>query len=887
MQNSRKPVRTASLKSAIATAVALQCVAAFAQTEHQIVVIDKPVEFRQFDKVEITGSALRRTAESQALPVQVVTRDDIRRTGLRSTSEIVQSLSVMSNMVEAGQFFSSSGGFSNAAIHGMPNGTLVLVNGIRLSPYARQSIAGNERTGVDLDNIPVSAIDRIEVLTDGASSLYGTDALAGVVNIIMNAERKGVTISLDNTRPAGGSAQTQTFSFSAAGGTLASTGYHWRAELEHSERGSLFGSDRPSISKGYLPITVSGQNTAITYPLNSIYSSPATLVSPDYSRVWNLAWSPSVAQGQGCPQGWVDSQYNVCLSNPYPSLSLYPSQNKTALHLRGDALGENGRKYFAELIWGSNKQSAATYFTPTNRFVGPSSQAAAPYLSQAGMSQGALVYWSPSIANPIIDYDHSTWRASAGLTGTNREWSYQAQAHYGQSKSFWGYSRQLPIGLLGLKGSLPVTDGWFNPQTIAQLNAQLEQSVTSYAIDEAKTSVGGVLASSQRELWELDGGHVQIALGAELRRKSSYYKNSNDPMPQPDFNLHRHAAAVFAELRTPWQDNFESTASIRADQYDQFGSVNAKLSALWKFSPGWQMRGSLGSSFRAPQTAQLNDQRYLLTYSQVPISYKCPQAIASSLGATCAQGVGTIATYTQGGNLQPETSHQLTLGIRRDIGRQASLSADFWRVAMKNEIGQEPAFSVLLAPDAHQANFMRDTDGYLALFTPLRNLASSLKQGVDFDLRWRIPLDNGRLSMQSTLTRYITSWRDDGGGRQSDLGRISSLTFKPTPKYMARTMVAYNSANWSAGAIWSYRSAYADLQQPNIPSINVAAFSTLDLVGQYNPRQNIELRAGLHNVADKMPSTSVNSPTPLVPGIDTGYSNLWGRTLRVGATYRF
>lgn len=187
--------------------VALADPQAWAQTVQdggQVTIRDKAVEFRQFDKVEITGSALRRPSESRALPVEVITREAIRRTGLRQTSELIQSLPYMGNMIEAGQFLASNGGFANAAIHGMPNGTLVLVNGMRIAPYGRQSIAGGERTGVDLDNIPISAIDRIEVLSDGASSLYGTDALAGVVNIIMNEERKGISISADKTRPDGG-----------------------------------------------------------------------------------------------------------------------------------------------------------------------------------------------------------------------------------------------------------------------------------------------------------------------------------------------------------------------------------------------------------------------------------------------------------------------------------------------------------------------------------------------------------------------------------------------------------------------------------------------------------------------------------------------------------
>ena len=278
----------------------------------QVTVSGRALEFRQFDTVEITGSALRRAAESRALPVEIITREDIRKTGLSQTSELVQRLPYMANMIEAGQFLASNGGFANAAIHGMPNGTLVLVNGMRIAPYGRQSIAGGERTGVDLDNIPISAIDRIEVLTDGASSLYGTDALAGVVNIIMSEERKGISISADKTHPDGGAAQTDSLSLQLAKGSLRRDGFHVRAEFEHSERGALSGADRPSLSTGGTTIGSGASATPMAYTLSDLYTSPATLFAPN--AVWNSAWSPLLAQAQPCPSGWnADPSGTYCV----------------------------------------------------------------------------------------------------------------------------------------------------------------------------------------------------------------------------------------------------------------------------------------------------------------------------------------------------------------------------------------------------------------------------------------------------------------------------------------------------------------------------------------------------------------------------------------------
>lgn len=873
---------------AMAAGANTQALAQAVQDAGQVTIRDTAVEFRQFDTVEITGSALRRAAESRALPVEIITRADIRKTGLTQTSDLIQSLPYMGNMIEAGQFLASNGGFANAAIHGMPNGTLVLVNGMRIAPYGRQSIAGGERTGVDLDNIPISAIDRIEVLSDGASSLYGTDALAGVVNIIMNEERKGISISAGKTRPAGGAAQTESLSVQLAKGSLRRDGFHLRAEFEHSERSALSGADRPGLSTGGTTIGSGANATAMTYTLTDLYTSPATLYSPAPS-VWNSAWSPLLAQAQPCPTSWsADPSGTYCQGNPYPQLDYYPSQRRTALHVRGDVVIDSGQQLFADLLWGTNTQQARTVFDSTARWVDASSPVAAPWLAQAGMSSGAWVLWRPAIAGPVLGFEHTTLSAHIGLKGQWQTWDYQASAHYTQSAAQHSYIRQLPQGLLGDNGSLPISEGWFSSAAAPALNAQLESQITSYSLNQGRTRFAGATVRGQRELWTLDGGAAQWALGSEVRRETSTYRNTNTLNSQPDFDLNRDSVAAYTELRTPWRDNLESTASMRADRYDQFHTFNGKLSALWRPTSDWQWRAAFGTGFRAPQTAQLNEQRYYFGNAQIPTGYTCPTDIASSLGARCVSGANFIPTYTQGATtLRPETSQQLTFGVRHDINHRISLSADVWQVAIKNEIGQDISAGVLLNPLQHADNFIRDSNGDLALYLPLRNNASSLKRGIDFDLRWRHPTDHGRISLQAQLTRYLASWKDAGMGQESDLGRISSLTYKPTPKFNAQVLLAYNQADWNLGAIWHYRSAYTDLQLPGLPTVTIPAFSTLDLVAQYSPIRALELRAGIYNVANKLPTQGINSPSPNTPGIDTAYSNLWGRTLRVGATYRF
>ena len=134
-------------------------------------------------RVEITGSSIKRLNAETALPVQVFTQEDIQKTGITNVADLIQNLPAMQGFTQSSQSVNGLGaGASTASIHDIGEKyTLVLLNGRRLAPL-------NSGTTVNLNSLPLAAIDRIEVLTDGASALYGADAVAGVVNFILRKD---------------------------------------------------------------------------------------------------------------------------------------------------------------------------------------------------------------------------------------------------------------------------------------------------------------------------------------------------------------------------------------------------------------------------------------------------------------------------------------------------------------------------------------------------------------------------------------------------------------------------------------------------------------------------------------------------------------------------
>lgn len=172
--------------------------------DSSVEIIGGSPEYRQFNKVEITGSAILDKEAKQALPLQVIDRRDIERSGAASLPELLQRLPVMSNFSELGAVTGTvAGGPEAAAIHGNQGGTLVLLNGRRLPNYGSQTLMG-ERAVVNLNFMPLAAIEKIEILTDGASSRYGSDAVAGVINVITKADVQGLSIGVDASLPQGG-----------------------------------------------------------------------------------------------------------------------------------------------------------------------------------------------------------------------------------------------------------------------------------------------------------------------------------------------------------------------------------------------------------------------------------------------------------------------------------------------------------------------------------------------------------------------------------------------------------------------------------------------------------------------------------------------------------
>lgn len=888
-----------------------------------IQVVDTPLEYRQFEKVEITGSSILRKEQTQALPVQIITRQEIQKKGLVALTEVVQNLTNVFNGLQLTQMGMNLGGFTSAALHGMPTGTLVLLNGKRLATYGIQNISGKERASVDLDMIPLSSVERIEVLSDGASSLYGTDAIAGVINIITRTEFKGVEVFAGQTRPRGAAGQGTLASLNWGRGQLQRDGYRIQLAAEMDQYDALKTADRPFAAQGRLDFGQAGQLYETDSPKVSSFTSPAWIYSPNTAQ---KGFSGLFENGACVRDGL--SYRNVpgaCRQNMLAGYDIYPQRSNQRLHVMGEMVLNPGATLYAELLLGKQQSQIAIndWRALSGRIVKePGSVGYAEMVARGMDPSYGFYYWQPNLSALRQQFDKSQVRAVVGIKGQWDSWDYQASLYQAQSRATQNNERanydNLGISTTGLSNPL------MDPRLLQPLDAQ--NTLTAQLLDsrywqrqaKGKTTFSAAEFRASRSLFEIDSKDALLGWGLDLRHEKA--DTDFDPsLATPSFEGHRKNVGAYAELQIPVRPNWDVIASVRSDRYDDVGSThNGKLASRWAVNPQFAVRGSVGTGFRAPSIGQVQMANNPFPNSTFNLTACSPQmlALTSQLVAkdgfeVICPGNATAQIFTNGNpDLRPEKSRQASWGMAFTPSRNFSISADYWRVDMQDTLQFESLSAALADPNAYSAayivnpnvvtrNFGTEKFHYLGFLLKMKNLGASVKEGIDFDLRYRVPLDSGRLMVGVQATYMLTSREKISANADevSDLKAYSTISDQITPRLRARWMLNWEQAsmNWQLNA--NYQSAYSDKdvrafnlatgKTETVSGHRVASDITWDLFGHYQATPALQLRMGVINLLDRKPPLSFYTLTTAVWGVNAQNSSLLGRTLQLGMTYKF
>lgn len=763
--------------------------------------------YAQDQRVEITGSRIKRVDAETAAPITIVTREEIERTGASNVADVIRGLAVDNNGSIPSAFGSGfAAGGTAVSLRGLGiNSTLVLLNGRRLAPYGLAD--DGQRNFTDLSSIPMDAVERIEVLKDGASAIYGADAVGGVINIILRNTFTGVATNVSYGTSRYKDGDTVRGTVTAGFGDLANDRFNVFVNLEASKqkniwerdrasRGLMFQQDMSLAGFDYLEFPQFG----ILVPGTAISGGPAGAVR-DASGGFNYRFLPCPA-GAGTLSPSAIAQYPGlidnfssqnggpanCVFNAFDYYQVQPKEERLNLFTRGTVRITPDWDVYAE---------ASRFQTKTSTTNTPSSVSSAwpdvgtntlrnntaitiadnhpdnPFAPDGAANR--LRYHTADLGGRNSEYDTVATRLLVGTRGTVASWDLDAGVLWSESKSDivrHGFLRNSVLRdyLMGtnLSGQNPGLE-FYRLGINAGLNSQAVRSAISPdLVNETKTSVKSVDVKASRSLMALPGGDMGIALGAEWRQE----KLSSPATPFTaeadivglgfsEFFGDRKVTAVFGEIVAPIWKGVELNAAVRHDRYSDWGNATTpKFGAKWTPIDSLVLRGTYAEAFRAPGPAESGDSASAgFTSFNDPLL--CP---ITNNPADCS---GTaIVSATGNPQIKPEESKSYTLGFVFEPVAGTSVSVDFWKVKRKNEISQPDIQQILDNPGSIPgATVIRQDDGRGALgpngefavagvIAPYFNASSTKTHGVDIDLRGRMGLgDAGRLTGSVVFSR--------------------------------------------------------------------------------------------------------------------------------------
>jgi iron complex outermembrane recepter protein len=811
---------------------------------------DQPME-----KVTITGSSIKRIATENALPLTTYKAEELEAQGLTTMSEVATSLVTGSTNEPVG------GGGSGTMINmrGLnSNRTLVLLNGRRLP---------NEAIGdstVNVDVIPMSAIDRVEVLRDGASSIYGTDAIAGVVNFITKRTYNGVKVIASDVKPErkGGGEQPRA-SIIAGKGDLQKDGWNVYTALDVQKRHSLMQKDRPEIWSPTDIVALGG--TQFTTNTSGSSSAPANFTVYSNGKATSTTGNPY--WGTGCASNYAGqyslastkSKNTTCILDPnlYPQLLPEAAQNtlltKASLRHGDDGVLTvemlNTVSYIDALnppqIFGAQTDYSTLnpgvrkplMITKSSKWY-PGGAGGVPAV--AGVTgQDLALTWSMDEAGPAISDDRQrTNRIVVNDEGTLAGWDYRVGLNVSQSRRDVGWESNY-FSTPGIYAG--VANGTLNPfgmQDSAGKSYLDSISMDGRTYRSARVRFYGTDFNLSRSLFDLAGGSLAMAVGGDLHREKYEdstsmdadlvtYKVSGNPGASPSGA--RSVGALYAEIDAPVTKTLDLTGAIRVDHFSDFGNtVNPKISARWEASKKVMLRATASTGFRAPTLPELYGSPRVLTPStnRWDDPLLCPSATPSvpntgtlnpayaSLNLDPATVCNTKLTTLTGANpnLQPEKSKTFTAGIVLEPIKNSMVSFDFWDVRMKGTIAQMTEDTIFGNVQKYANLFARNPDGTLQYIDVSRmNLGGLHTQGIDVSGNYLIPtasMGKFGIGLDGTYVRKYETQTESDGPWEDSVGQPGALATGGTS---SNTYVFRWKSNLRFS--WSYRNFGAQLTQ--------------------------------------------------------------------------
>jgi iron complex outermembrane recepter protein len=909
-------------------------------------------------RIEVTGSSIKRIASEGALPVQVIRGEDITRSGITSAEQLLASIGANGNGIDnlttnqGGDFLNSlaskphNNGAAAANLRGLGSQyTLVLLNGRRLSTH------GLNGQSVDLNSIPLAAVDRVEVLKDGASAIYGADAIGGVINFILKRDYSGLqaTAFLDKTQHGGGDIYRGSVLFGA--GDLQSQGFNFVASLTFDKNKRLRGNQRDfhdgiQPEKGLGPDTTgtpyanigTGGGTALagsfTLPgvtgsqnrvsllglqgkcdtVTDMYAYPTEVTgfdnaqkacAYDYGRQWSLI--------QPVDRTSLVARASFQLSPDHTAtIEAVASKTKSSLEYTAIQLTTAAYQYPATGPYYQNLAVLApTFFKPTNTDANDKRVF-------FDATKPLRIRWRCDICGPRQqDTTTDASRVLAGLEGVVQNWDYKLGLSAAQSEANTKYGDGImlvaPLSaalLSGVVNPFLAPGQSQTPQAIEAINAAKAKGLSLYGGKASVTQID--LLASRSDLLQLPAGPMGLAVGFDSRKETYRFDNGTPGQAQvtgvgspPSLSqANRTINAVFGELAIPIVKNLDLQVAARFDKYSDFGSTTNPKVAL-RYQPLGELlfRSSYSQGFHAPDFDPLYGGTSVSQFnSDINDPVLCPGGKPTDTARTGC-GIRPEIDTSSNPNLKPEKSKQVSFGIVVSPVSWMSASLDFWRIDLTDRIAALSGQALIANYQQFSQYVIRDpvTKEILKVEAPFQNQAGDQTQGVDINVNLNFKTDLGdvRASLDGTyVDKYRTRFSKSDPWVER-VGQFGDTTYGFDLHVRWKHTL---SGTWSSGPIsatlsQNFTAGYLDevdgygsgviLQDKGFQK-RVKSYTTYNASVSWTGIKDLTLTAGIKNLLDEKPPFSLHNVDNVAgAGWDARVGDARGRAFTLRATYKF
>lgn len=845
------------------------------------------------EKIQVTGSRISRSDMEGASPVTLIGADDIKAMGATSIDSVLQKMTATGGAMTNPGVNNGSGGNARIDLRGLGSQrTLVLVNGRRMI---------NSGTGaassVDLNTIPVSMIKSVEVLKDGASAVYGTDAVAGVVNIILKDDFEGLDMNVNAAITGEGDAPENSIDFTV--GTSFDKG-NIVLGMQYTDRGNAKQSDRDfsscPIAEGANGLNCNGGSTysegghiwqdGVIGDVNSEGNAFDDDGNPITS---GLAINDSGLSGQGGLHPFTDAdRYNFA-----PARYLYTPMER--LNLTGVATYEltDDTSLFTEFTytkrWSEQQMAAQPVWFGFNynadmdedgdSLLGQSYNSKVDRDGDGIADRDADGNYITESANYAYDDDIfygrrmsdtgpryyeqtvDTVRAVVGAEGFVGDYSWDVSANFGRNDSVDKTGNLHNMGAIQDQ----IIEGTFNPLDQAAWSGEEFSKNVYTEVNNGGSQLFILAASVSGEMFELPAGYTAFAAGIERRQEKAWYTPdsltaqglANDPMVEPtaggfDVNEAYVEFAIPLLADAPFAQNVELSAALRAFDYSTFGSDETwKLGLTWKANDELMFRSVVSTAFRAPTVSEL--------YSGNSPSFE----------NVTYPGAQDQAEVTVGGNdqLTPEEADTLTAGIvyEPEWFDGFSMTVDYYDIEIENAIVtvdnqyivDECLNNAANAGTAlcQSSNVTIDGTGRIIFNNQLQNIGVEKTSGYDLNLEYSF--DAVGLNWKAGLdTTYLDEYVKQVTGDPVDYAGIITSGSGGYAEIKSNFTLNVAGDNWDAQYQARYiagMDSFACLNKDTCYAPTTPSVVYHDLSGSYTVNETVSVSAGVNNLFDKQP----------------------------------